>query len=255
MHLKVIRAAALDVMKEHVRAGATLPAYRGATAFEIDDRELLPSSLEVPDQMPELAVPTAKFEKAASDVDNAIKVHQYLGSIKEIQARDPRLWAYVTHALFPTYCRERWPLPKDDKKAIDSVLTHWFVDARGLAALRRNAIARLWWAAHLTHAPWKSDEELTFLAQDDEYAYTRALLANQDIFQGALERSFGSNQRMLIALLEVVRKDPKNRQTTPFSTAFAKEVNLLSRFRELSVLPPTDLVNAFEEIALRIVRV
>jgi hypothetical protein len=251
--LMVIRRQSLDAMRDVVRQRTSLHRYRPGGSVRLEERDLLPSSLQVPNEAPTLHVPAARLEKAASDIENAIKVHEYLGAIPENQARDGRLWAYITHAIFPEYCRDRWPLPVNDEKAAGSVLSHWFVDeASGLAALRRNAIARLWWAAHVTYAPWKRSEEFAFLACDDEYAFTRTLLSNQDIYLATLERSFGSSQRVLVSLLAVLRADPGKRATSPFVKACAKELNLISRFREISVLPASELVPLFETVAARL---
>lgn len=251
--LKVIRRHALGTMRDDVRKFTALPRYRAGGIIKLDEKDLLPCAIMVPDEIPVLDVLAEKRLRAGSDIENAIKIHRFLGPIPENQARDERLWAYVTHGIFAGYCRDRWPLPSSDEKAASSVISHWFVEeTKGLAALRRNAIARLWWAAHLTHAPWVRFSEFESVRCEDEYAFTRTLLVNQDIFQATLERSFGSSQRILVALLATLRADHASRATSPFVNAFAKEINLVSRFREVDALPSGHILPLFEDVARRV---
>jgi len=63
-------------------------------------------------------------------------------------ARDERLWARLTHIEFLNYARTRWPIPKDDEKAISHIRKHMF--ARGSRGVERdNAISRLWWMTNI----------------------------------------------------------------------------------------------------------
>lgn len=246
MQVKVVRAHRLEEMKLAVARGG-LDFYRSTGAWKFSADDLLGAPLDVPDAVPSLGFSGKPSERSTADAEHAILIHGFVGDLQEAQARDARLWAWLCHAVFPDYCRNRWPLPKKDEEARSSVLSHWFLDGRRgpATALRRNAVARLWWAAHLTKAPWTHDQEFAFLKQDDEYAFTRVLLANQDMFQQTLERQFGSSRRILLAVLEVVRRDMLNRSNSAFITQLAKRVNLNSRFRELSAVPAPDLVEMF----------
>ena len=82
------------------------------------------------------------------------------------------------------------------------MLDHWFISGKGLAALRRNAVARLWWAAHLTCAPWESDPKLAPFKNADRYFYTKVLLRSQQVFQDTIERDFGRDPELLRAQVE-----------------------------------------------------
>jgi len=44
------------------------------------------------------------------DLENAIRVHKLLSQLTPLQARDPRLWARLTHVDCWQYMRKRWPL-------------------------------------------------------------------------------------------------------------------------------------------------
>jgi hypothetical protein len=203
----------------------------------------------VPDDPPELN------ESSEYDADSAIALYGWLGRIEEVLATDERLWVTLSHEQFLAYTRSRWPVPSDEAKAIKSVRAHWFVGG-GLGGLRRNSMARLWWAAHLTHAPWEDDQDGPEFsaykpADGDPFVYTRVLFMNQNVYQALLEREFGSSRRVLIAMLEVIRRAPAMRATDAFSNALGKQVNLLSAFREISALPAATLVTTFEQLALR----
>lgn len=132
------------------------------------------------------------------------------------------------------------------------MIGHWFVKGGGLGALRRNAIARLWWAAHLTYAPWTRDDRFASAKQDDPWYYTRILLANQDIYLGLIERSFGSDRGIMLGALKVIGSDAKRRATSPFAKALTKEINLICSYRELGAMPFENMVSLIEETARRV---
>ena len=149
--------------------------------------------------------------------------------IVRFQARDTRLWAYLTHVTFPEYTRSRWPIPGEIQKARRSIADHWFVKGRGLASLRRNAIARLWWAARLTHKPWEM-AGFEIFEQSDPYTYLRVLFSNQDVYQGLLERSYGSSRAIMMPVLEVIRRRGIG-VSSKFVTELTREVNLMCASR------------------------
>ena len=229
------------------RPGAVAKYRAGTFEFGADDQLL--STIEVSSSVPVL-------ESSGSDCDaNAsVALYRWLGSLEDVLATDERLWVALSHGPFSEYTRARWPVPPDGAKAIASVRSHWFVGG-GLGGLRRNSVARLWWAAHLTYAPWEDKEdggEFVDLkpSNGDPFTYTKILLRNQNVYQALLEREFGSSRRVLIAMLEVIGRDETNRATDAFSNALGKQVNLLAAFREISALPTQLLVNTFEAMAV-----
>ncbi|QSQ11215.1 DUF6339 family protein [Myxococcus landrumensis] len=247
-NLKVLADTDVQKLKDRLKTKEGISAYR-KEPFLLGDATLLDSAITVVDQVPELPVPEGRPLKASSDLDNSIRVYEWLGPLDEVTATDSRLWVHLTHTLFHHYSIERWPLPEEEDKAYRHISSHWFVQGRGLGALRRNSVARLWWAVHLTRAPWERDVSLGSFKSTDPYVYTRVLLANQDVYQGLLERDFGVNLRTLTAMLEVIRRDPANRATSPFATAITKTVNLQSAYRELAMVPFEALVTSLEKTA------
>lgn len=172
--------------------------YSSGQPFELDpEKDLLRSVIEVPEQPPELRIDGGPSE---CDGVNAERMYQFLPDLNPLMAADERLWAALAHREFMGYTLQRWP----NTASPGYIIEHWFMDGRGLAALRRNAIARLWWAAHLTRAPWEHDPELKFLQKPDPYYFTRVLMASQQVSFDILERSFGSDLRLRTCFLSAL---------------------------------------------------
>jgi hypothetical protein len=245
----VLRENALKELENRVLNGEGMARYRQPGPFEFAPEQLLEFPRAPVHDAPSLMTGDSRRERSSTDFDNAVKIYDWLGPLSETEARDSRLWAWLAHAPFADYTRSRWPIPADAKKARDSIRDHWFVYHEGRASLRRHSIARLWWAVHLTRAPWEHDNELLPLRNEDSYKYTRLLLGNQEVFFHTLEREFGSDRRILIALLEVIFRLSSRRKPTPLVKWLAKEVNLACRYRELDLLPIGELIEFMESLA------
>lgn len=252
MTLTILNQSSVDSLKGNLKLAGGLDKY-GAAEFDLTGASFLASPIDV-GRTPDLVMEKPdQGTVAGTDFDNAKRVYDWLGPLEEIVATDTRLWITLTHRDLFGYVHWRWP-PKlenldDPKKRASSenhVVAHWFFKGGGLAGMRRNGVARLWWAAHLTHRPWAKDEELSALRTDDDYEYTRVLLSNQDVYQGLIEREFAVNRRVLCAILAVIRKDEKTRCTSAYVTRLWVELNLLSRWRELPAIPVVDLVAQLE---------
>jgi hypothetical protein len=246
-NLKILTEADVQKLRAELKMEGGVGTYR-KDPFPLGEVTLIDSAITMAGQIPELPMPEGR-SKASSDLDNAIRVYEWLGPLDEVTATDRRLWVQLTHTLFHSYSLRRWPLPEDEGKAYRHIMSHWFVQGGGLGALRRNSVARLWWAVHLTRAPWERDKSLGTFKSEDPYVYTRVLLANQDVYQGLLERDFGVNLRTLTAMLEVIRRDLAKRATSPFATAITKTVNLQSAYCELAMVPFEALVASLEKTA------
>lgn len=173
--LRLLTESAVARLRGSLRDPTALATYRDGS-FEFPAEDQLTSSVEVPDMVPEL-----QWVGPDCDAVSSIALYQWLGPLEEVLATDERLWVALTHGQFAQYTRLRWPLPVEGSKADASVLSHWFVGG-GLGGLRRNSVARLWWAAHLTHAPWDDQADggdFAALKPDDgdSFVYTRVLLS------------------------------------------------------------------------------
>ena len=103
------------------------------------------------------------------EVSCCINMLGALGNLSHYLARDERLWTYLTHTLLLNYARTRWPIPTDDKEAINHIKLHFFcIGVRGIE--RNNAASRLWWMATLCNRSSRmslNDALTCFLFQSD----------------------------------------------------------------------------------------
>ena len=202
---------------------------------------LISKNTVLPDKIPVLS------PNADDDAKNAEKIFNYL-KISPAQASDPRLWTYLTHVTFCKYVKERWPIEPSDKDKEQKVNDRWLA-TRNSRSFERNAIARLWWAAYETVAPWKKDEYFKDLPkQDDDFVYTKVIFAKQDIVSNLLDRSFGRSPRIMIAILEFIRTH-KELESRGLYRSFFKEINLMLSYCKLMNLNLQQLLVKFEEIS------
>lgn len=251
--IPILKQAYLSKLRADVETERSVSLYKGDSAFPLDAEGLfMETPLRPCSAIPVLAASAGQSsqELAASDADNAIAIHRYLGGLTELQASDRRLWVYLTHAEFFNYCRLRFPF-RSSTNDVNNVIDHWFF---GKGKLRRNAISRLWWAAHLTYAPWKECEELRRFQKDDEYFYTRFILKNQDIYQGIIERDFGSSLVVRIVSLDVLAEaESQTSSLTQLATRFTKNLNLLASHTDMGAIDVDVLRGQLTRIVSRIV--
>ena len=80
--------------------------------------------------------------------ENCKLMYTALGKLTPYEARDERLWTYLTHTTLLAYTRSRWPIPADDGEAVAHIRKHFFArDKRQVE--RDNSGSRLWWMTHL----------------------------------------------------------------------------------------------------------
>ncbi len=252
---RIFRYAAIERMRNELRSGVSLESYF-KKSFPTKDEELQPSTIIPQGKTPILKAPAG--DPVSADLENSIALHEYYRGIDEVQASDPRFWTYLSHIQFRDYARARWGfggsfknLKTDEQKAkaTNYFLEHWFVGSND-RDLRRHAIARLWWAAHLTWAPWESDPEFFGdLKNEDTYCFTRVLLSTQDIYQQVLERGMGRSNRVLISILEYLGKNKQFAQSREQVRSLAKELNLVYGVKKLISLGRKDLAKLIEKTA------
>ena len=135
------------------------------------------------------------------------------------------------------------------KKAITYILEHWFAGGND-RSMRRHSIARLWWAANLTVAPWENEPEyFGSLENEDRFVYTRALFSYQDIYQQTLERGLGRSNHILIAILEYLRQNPDFAKDRPAMRGMMKELNLTLAYRQIEPLTFEQLFSVVRDAA------
>ena len=250
---KIFKRSAVEQMRAQLRSGASLKTYFNSS-YPVKERGLLLSTIEVQGKAPALKI--FKKDPALSDLKNSIALYEYYKNIDETQASDPRLWAYLSHVEFRKYTLSRWGLSgtygdlKDDsakQKAINQLMDHWFISGND-RDLRRHSIARLWWATHLTYAPWERDPEFfSDSKKEDPYYFTRVLLSTQDIYQQVLERAMGRSQRILISILEYLGENRKFAESRESIRNLAKELNLIYGVKKIILLDRKSLKKLIEK--------
>lgn len=256
---QILKYGAIERMRNELRNGVSLESYF-KESYPVKDEDLLPSTIVAQGKAPALDAP--EDDPVSADLDNAIALHKYYNAIDEVQASDPRFWTYLSHVQFREYARARWGYtgtfkelkdPVERTKAINYFLEHWFVINRNDRDLRRHALARLWWAAYLTYAPWESDPEFfADLKNDDPYYYTRVLLSTQDIYQQVLERAMGRSNHILISVLDYLGKNSKVAQSRESVRTLMKELNLAYGTKKIITLDRSALAALIEKIAFEI---
>jgi hypothetical protein len=128
------------------------------------------------------------------DLDNCRTIYGALPGLSPYDARDERLWTYLTHVQLIEYTRQRWPIPENDEQAVAHIRLHFFArDKRGIE--RDNAASRLWWMAHLCNR----------VVGLDSTAALRILLGKTDIRANIIERPTVSQSTQLFsAVLRVL---------------------------------------------------
>lgn len=248
----IFNRAYAEELREKLASGENTSEYFKQTV-EIPEDGILQSMLQISDTIPELSV------EVSADVENAIKVYEYLSKLDKTQASDKRLWIYLSHVTFRNYTLGRWSLKTTSeeleisneakRKAINYIAERWFLSGNA-RSLRRHSIARLWWAAYLTASPWTKDPEyFGSLENEDKFLYTKVLFVTQDIVQQILERRLGWSDKMLIAILEYLRLNPEVAKSRESVRNIMKELNLVLGYRKLSVLNFDELLAVITEAA------
>ncbi len=182
------------------------------------------------------------------DAEAAISLYGYLGKLNELEASDKRLWTTLSHVTFRDYIMSRWPTKSDKTEAKKSaILRRWFVEGYSDRSLEQHAIARLWWGAHLTYAPWKTNpDEFGHLEREDEYYYTKILFSLQELIKVTMESSLGRSSKILISLLAYLDKHPELVNNDDVGDLM-KELNLISGASKVLVLNANELEALVEE--------
>lgn len=233
--IPVLKSPYLSLLKDQVKKDGVTSPYRSKAGFKLDpDGLFLETMIKSAGPLPALQVPSSGA-LSASDAGNAVELHKVFPKLSPAIASDQRLWAWMTHGEYFSYCKNRWPV-NGKKQSTDRnlILTRWFFSK----GIQRNAIARLWWAAHLTHAPWDVEPRLERFRKSDPYHYTPVILMNQDIYQGLLERDFGRSLILRIVILDVL--DGLKTSSSAFTTLVTKfmlGVNFLMKHTDLESIP------------------
>ncbi len=236
---RVLKNTKLTEIRKALSALQNLNSYISGD-FGLTDSDFLPAEVASSDE-------PLTFEnnedKNKEDLSNSIMLHKRLNKLDPAKASDIRLWTYLAYHISPDYVRRRWPIKYDNldsekeevkKEEAKKIATHWLFGSATDRALRRNALARLWWAAHLTYEPWE-DPELKQFKKDDSYFYTSIIFRNQGVYSDLMERAFCRDKKILTVILDLFHEYPQLTERK-YTRAFVKLVNINSGFKSLGAL-------------------
>jgi hypothetical protein len=190
--LTIFRGAFVGSLRANI--GTNLDKYLRHDAWvnEIGNRSIRDLETRIELKGPIDLEPDPGKEK---DLENAIRMHKALQQLTPLQARDPRLWTRLAHIECWRYMRSRWELERsgsDTDKGVRFITSRYFIAQDDSRALLRNGIARLWWTAHMSFDPTRSNP----------YELTAVLLYTLDITLQILERNIGRAPVVLTGFLE-----------------------------------------------------
>src|SRR5437879_1825323 len=147
MKARYLKQTTLEELREAVADNIEVYRSGSFSYLEADFSKFFESGFDVEEARIEtFRVPDATgqyFEK-----HNCLVCYEALPGLTPYEARDERLWAYLTHTLLLEYTRRRWEIPVDDEAAVGHIRKHFFAkDKRSIE--RDNAASRLWWMAYL----------------------------------------------------------------------------------------------------------
>ncbi len=239
MKIRIARDIAVENLRKNI--GDNIDRYRKGdfTYLDLDSSQ----HLELPVETNDAALKKMRFPKEDEyyEVINCLAIHDYLAHLAAYDARDERLWVYLSHTVLLEYGRVRWPIPADDELAISHIQTHFF--ARTNRQVERDNIAsRLWWMAHLC----------TRVAGVDQKAVLEAFLYRSDVRASIIERpTVAQSTNVFSVILKGLIQSAAGKKALFERTTFRKimmELNSIGGFRLLDALPETELNKIFADI-------
>lgn len=242
MALDIYKEAAVNSLAANI--SQNLAKYKAAKPWAAGVPRLvsstLPTKLE-PVQKIELEPPD---EGELHDFRNAVRLHKALPELTPLQARDPRLWTRLAHVDCWEYMRARWDVAgkgANRENPVQFIRDRYFVMRNESRALLRHGIARLWWNAHLTYDPNRTNP----------YELTAALLSRLDITQQLTERNFGRCRRVLHGFLAFLQsRQPtlltKGEESRRIIRLLAAHMNLTGGTTILDVLSHAEITAILE---------
>jgi len=192
---RFLHHAALERLRETVPEN--LDTYRSGSFDHllIDNSLYFGGKLDIDTEL--LSKLSGPCDGELHDVENCQVCFASMSGLTPYEARDERLWAYITHTYMLEYARERWPIPEDPAVAIGHVRAHFF--GREQRQIERdNAASRLWWMAHLCAREkglQLSDSVRVFLYRTDVRASIierPTMSQNLNLFSAIVQRLYDS---------------------------------------------------------------
>jgi len=240
MKARFLRYASVDELRSLIRENLELYRSGDFAYLSVDTARFFELTVEV-DETAWLKLLTPS-DASLYDPENCVLLYKSMSAISPSEARDERLWTYLTHTDLLNYSRSRWPIPSEDDVAVTHIQTHFFAKEKRQIE-RDNAMSRLWWMAHLC-------SRVTAIPLEDAL---RVLLFRADVRANLLERPTTSQlSNLFSAIVEMLRKSFSGEKALLERTAFRRfmrEINAVGGFKLLDCLTREQL----EPILTRII--
>lgn len=239
MKLRLLRDAAALTLYESIQGN--LDRYRAGDFAYLDLDTGQFHELPVESYDDALAALQMPVGDTHFEVENCLVVHDYLGELSPYEARDGRLWCYLSHTVFLPYARARWPIPNDDDKAVAHIATHFFAKTNRQIE-RDNVVSRLWWMAHLCTRVEGVSHRKTL----------EAFLYRSDVRANIIERpTVAQSKNVFSAILKRLIMSATGQKALFERSTFRRvmvELNSVGGFRLLDALPEQELDNIFTDV-------
>ena len=188
----------------------------------------------------------ASARQGGIDVENAVSVHRYLGSMDRANAASAGFWTYAAFVTYRPYMEERWPLHglKNEDAWRNRVRDRWLLVSPTRGKLIRHGIARLWWVADLTVDMGQQHP----LSIDDPYGYTRETFRNEDRIINIFDREVGAIPALMRAVLERASVGDHVADDKPFRNLM-RAFTLVDGYREVAMVEESALSVLVEALA------
>lgn len=239
MKARFLRASALDGLRSSI--SANLESYRsdGFDYLEADRSFWFEHDVEVDlDALSALITPS---DGNFYEVENCKVVYSALQALSPYDARDERLWVYLSHTALLSHARRRWLIPDDNAQAAAHIAKHWF--ARDKRQVERDQVgSRLWWMGHLCARVDSVDPELAL----------RAFLFRSDVRANLVERpTVSQSVGLFSAIVKRLIASFTGKQELFERRAFRRlmmEINSVGGFRLLDCLAPREIERILDVI-------
>lgn len=175
-------------------------------------------------------------------------VYSWMGPMTAVEASDHRVWTYLACVTFQSFTANRWAL--NARNLHRRLADRWVMSAPTRNLLVRNSIARMWWAAHLTH-----DAAMTrplSKQTSDPFAYLAELTRTEDVFLGILDRDLAGCPDVLAALLDHFAAN-REYATEDYARTLLKEVVLVSGYSDIASFSYEEATTRVSAISDRII--
>ena len=119
MKARLLKATALEQLRASI--ATNLDVYRSGNFDYLEADPSFSFDHHVDIDLEALASLKAPAGNSYYEVENCEILHSALQALSPYDARDERLWVYLSHTALLDHARRRWPIPDDDAAAVGEI--------------------------------------------------------------------------------------------------------------------------------------